>query len=102
MCRRAQRMVRTAVQEGRLEKSDHCLRCGTEDVIIVGHHSDYSKPLDVVWLCRPCHAREHGKSLYHLQLRTCAMCGRQMLGNRRRLYCSNRCKLAQIREAAKR
>src|SRR5688572_6263292 len=23
------------------------------------HHPDYSKPLEIVWLCAPCHRREH-------------------------------------------
>jgi hypothetical protein len=23
------------------------------------HHTDYSQPLVVVWLCRPCHLAEH-------------------------------------------
>lgn len=23
------------------------------------HHPDYSKPLEVVWMCRPCHLAEH-------------------------------------------
>jgi hypothetical protein len=23
------------------------------------HHEDYSKPKEVVWLCRPCHLDEH-------------------------------------------
>ena len=26
----------------------------------VAHHPDYSRPLSVVWLCRSCHALEHG------------------------------------------
>jgi len=35
-----------------------CLRCGSVEKL-ERHHFDYSKPLDVVTLCRPCHALIH-------------------------------------------
>lgn len=34
-----------------------CLKCGS--LKVEKHHPDYSKPLEVVWLCRPCHRRLH-------------------------------------------
>jgi hypothetical protein len=36
-----------------------CERCGAPKTEM--HHPDYSKPLEVVFLCHPCHLREHGK-----------------------------------------
>lgn len=26
---------------------------------IVAHHEDYTRPLDVTWLCTPCHKQRH-------------------------------------------
>jgi len=53
--------VRNAIRDGRLKKKP-CEVCGCVDV--EAHHPDYSKPLDVVWLCRKHHLEEHGKQAY--------------------------------------
>ena len=52
--------VCNAVRDGRLTRPDTCTKCGSTTKI-QGHHPDYSKPLDVVWLCYRCHMNEHGK-----------------------------------------
>ncbi len=56
--RRAHVAVGNAVRDGRL-KREPCEACGT-DVKVHAHHDDYSKPLEVRWLCADCHVREHG------------------------------------------
>lgn len=60
--RAARRAVRRAVASGRLVKG-LCKGCGVDSV--QAHHSDYSKPLDVQWLCPQCHGREHRKKPSH-------------------------------------
>lgn len=52
---RARRAVSRAVREGRLMKPFNCTRCGTATARIEAHHPDYAKPLDVEWVCKPCH-----------------------------------------------
>ena len=52
----ARKMVWLAVRSGQLTKTD-CQRCGNPKV--TAHHPDYSKPLEVVWLCYSCHGKEH-------------------------------------------
>lgn len=53
---RAQTAVGNAVRDGKLFK-EPCLFCGDENVH--AHHDDYSRPLDVRWLCPKCHRRLH-------------------------------------------
>lgn len=53
-------MVGNAVRDGRLKRPDDCEVCGGADRIH-GHHDDYSRPLDVRWLCAACHQEWHGK-----------------------------------------
>jgi hypothetical protein len=53
--RNAQKMVQVAVLSGKLVRKP-CVKCGDK---AEGHHEDYSKPLDVVWLCQAHHAERH-------------------------------------------
>lgn len=51
--------IDAAVRAGRIIKPKFCSGCGCPDTEhrIEAHHYDYSKPLDVIWLCTPCHSR---------------------------------------------
>ena len=42
------------IRSGRIIRGQYCERCGSTEAI-EGAHADYTKPLDVYWLCRPCH-----------------------------------------------
>lgn len=50
-------LVARALKSGKLEKGP-CHFCETTERI-EGHHNDYSKPLDVIWLCARCHRKLH-------------------------------------------
>lgn len=52
----AHRAVDKALKDGSLTRKP-CKICGTQPA--VAHHHDYSKPLDVVWLCRHHHSKVH-------------------------------------------
>lgn len=51
--------VNRAIAAGRLVRQP-CANCGAAKS--QAHHSDYSKPLDVRWLCQPCHMKAHKES----------------------------------------
>lgn len=55
---RAQRIMANAIHRGDLIRPDACSKCGSS-FRVAGHHDDYSKPLEVIWLCQPCHNRHH-------------------------------------------
>ncbi|KKM75472.1 hypothetical protein LCGC14_1389940 [marine sediment metagenome] len=46
-----------AVKGGELIRPENCSVCGgkSPDRGLDGHHPDYSKPLEVMWVCRVCH-----------------------------------------------
>lgn len=63
---RAHDIVEKAVQRDTLTRPDVCEECGGDGREfrdgrhpIQAHHCDYNKPLDVMWLCQPCHHNWH-------------------------------------------
>lgn len=54
---KAREKVRSRVRRGAMVPKP-CARCGSTRKL-EAHHSDYSKPYDVEWLCLKCHKKEH-------------------------------------------
>ena len=54
--RNAHNIAGRAIAKGMLVRQP-CCRCGKTPV--EAHHEDYSKPLDVTWLCLKCHGARH-------------------------------------------
>ena len=52
--------VARAIRNGSLVRVP-CVRCGEQKSL--AHHEDYDKPLDVMWLCQPCHKQRHKELL---------------------------------------
>ena len=50
-------IMRNAIRRGELVRLPCCV-CGEKKS--EGHHVDYSKPLDIVWLCKRHHLEAHG------------------------------------------
>jgi hypothetical protein len=38
----------------------NCFYCGASESVI--HHNDYKNPLDITWLCSPCHRKQHSQN----------------------------------------
>ena len=57
---KAQSAVNRALLRGELTRPEKCSECHDEG-LIEGHHEDYNKPLEVVWLCHKCHLKVHWK-----------------------------------------
>lgn len=56
----ARNQVNKGIKYGRITKPEFCEDCG-KDEFLEAHHEDYSKPLEVKWLCKTCHWKQHSK-----------------------------------------
>jgi hypothetical protein len=55
---RARAALKRAVRQGKIVRPTACSACPST-IRIQAHHADYSRPLDVRWLCSLCHGKEH-------------------------------------------
>lgn len=61
----AQNMLEQAIIRGEVIRRTTCENCGESGVFkdgrtkVQAHHPDYNRPLEVLWLCQPCHHEWH-------------------------------------------
>jgi hypothetical protein len=58
----ARKIVYINVRNGKLKK-ENCKICGS--IKSEAHHKDYSKPLEIIWLCKEHHTDEHQNMAYN-------------------------------------
>lgn len=63
--RRAQSALARAVKKGLVSKWPVCAMPECDCTKVVAHHPDYSRPLDVVWLCQAHHKQAHAVPMEH-------------------------------------
>lgn len=57
----AQVALNNAIRDGRVVKPSACQKCGQVRKL-QAHHHDYTTPLEVDWLCIPCHRTHHPRT----------------------------------------
>jgi hypothetical protein len=62
--RKAENAVSNALRDGKLKRPRLCEGCGRRRKL-QAHHPDYSKPLEVQWLCYKCHGETRVKPECH-------------------------------------
>ena len=48
------------VRSGKIDRPDKCSFCGKE-CVPEGHHKDYNRPTELIWLCVQCHTNIHNR-----------------------------------------
>lgn len=67
---RARQNLRYAIKVGKVTRPDVCEKCQKGEGVMHGHHHDYSKPLEVEWLCGKCHGTAHALPQVYRKLGT--------------------------------
>jgi hypothetical protein len=58
---KARKAIQHAIRSGKVKRQP-CEECGTHE-LVHAHHDDYSKQLDVRWLCAKHHSIYHARGL---------------------------------------
>lgn len=58
--KKAHQTLQNALRDKKISKPDSCEVCGCKKKLHA-HHYDYSKALEVVWVCVKCHRQLHSK-----------------------------------------
>jgi hypothetical protein len=59
----ARQICSLAARAGMIVRPEICSKCSKPGKI-EGHHEDYNKPLDVIWVCKGCHELIHHKGFH--------------------------------------
>jgi hypothetical protein len=53
--------IEICIKNGSIKKPNSCENCNKISKLEAHHYKGYEHPLDVIWLCKDCHLRKHGK-----------------------------------------
>lgn len=56
---KARYTLNNTVYSGKIIKPKKCSKCLKKSKYIHGHHENYKKPLEVIWVCHQCHLKIH-------------------------------------------
>ena len=54
----ARHKLKYAIKTGKIKRPNRCSDCNKK-CKPEGHHPDYNKPLEVIWMCSQCHKNRH-------------------------------------------
>jgi hypothetical protein len=61
---KARQFVNHALRTGYITRPETCEMCGVnhQDSPLQAHHTNYYETLNIIWLCVPCHNKQHQES----------------------------------------